>query len=109
MGWTDLWLRIRALARRRRAERDLDEEMNFHLEMEARKNRLADLSDAEARRAARVEFGGLEQEREECRDARGVAFLQNLARDLRIRVRCPDGTAMTRSAIIDFTSKCSRA
>ena len=83
MGWTGLWLRIGALARRRCAERELDEELNFHLEMEARKNRLAGMSEAEARRAARVEFGGVEQAREECRDARGVAFLQNLARDLR--------------------------
>ena len=83
MGFADLWLRIRALARRRRAECDLDEELNFHLEMEARKNRLAGMSEAQARRAARVEFGGVEQAREECRDARGVAFLQNMARDLR--------------------------
>ena len=51
--------------------------------MEARKNRLAGLSEAEARRAARVGFGGVEQAKEECRDARGVAFLQNLARDFR--------------------------
>ena len=83
MGWTDLWLRVRALARRRGAECELDEELNFHLEMEARKNRLAGMSEAQARRAARVEFGGVERAREECRDARGVAFLQNLARDLR--------------------------
>jgi predicted permease len=83
MGFADLWLRIRALARRRSAERDLDDEVNFHLEMEARKNRLAGLPEAEARRAARVGFGGVERAREECRDARGVAFLQNLARDLR--------------------------
>ena len=54
---------MRALAGRRSAERDLDEELNFHLEMEARKNRLAGLSEPEARRAARVEFGGVEQAR----------------------------------------------
>jgi len=82
MGWTDLWLRIRALARRR-AECDLDDELSFHLEMAARKHRLTGMSEAQARRAARVEFGGVERAREECRDARGVAFLQNLARDLR--------------------------
>ncbi len=55
MGWTDLWLRIRALTSRRRAECELDEELNFHLEMEARKNRLAGLSEAEARRAMRFD------------------------------------------------------
>jgi len=69
MGFADLWLRVRALARRRRAECDLDDELSFHLEMEARKNRLAGLSEAEARRTARAEFGGVEQAREECRDA----------------------------------------
>jgi hypothetical protein len=87
MGWTDLWLRIRALASRRRVERELDEELSFHLEMEARENRLAGMSEAEARRAARVEFGGVEQAKEECRDTRGVAFLENLARDLRYGAR----------------------
>jgi predicted permease len=98
MGWTDLWLRLRALARRRRAESELDEELNFHLEMEARKNRLAGMSEAQARRAARVEFGGLEQTREECRDARGIAFLQNMARDLsygwRVLLKTPLFTAV---------------
>ena len=41
MGWTDLWLRLRALVSRRRAEQDLDAELSFHLEMEARKARAA--------------------------------------------------------------------
>jgi hypothetical protein len=63
MGFADLWLRIRALARRRRAECELDEELSFHLEMEARKNRLAGMSEAQARRAARVEFSGVERAR----------------------------------------------
>ena len=37
MKWNDLWLRLRALARHRRAESELDEELRFHMEMEARK------------------------------------------------------------------------
>jgi hypothetical protein len=79
MKWTDLKLRLRALASRRRAERELDEELQFHLEMEARKLGSAD--------AARRAFGGVEQVREECRDVRGLEPLEDLARDVRYGAR----------------------
>jgi hypothetical protein len=82
MGWTDLVLRLRALVTHDRAEGELDEELRFHMEMEARKARAAGLSDEEARRRARVRFGGVDQVAEECRDVRGLTFLENLARDL---------------------------
>jgi predicted permease len=87
MGWTDLWLRLRALASRRRAERDLDEELSFHLEMEARKASLAGESEEQARRRARVNFGGAAQVREQCRDVRGLGLLESVARDLRYGFR----------------------
>jgi predicted permease len=87
MGWTDLWLRLRALASRSRAERDLDDELSFHLQMEERQARAAGAPEDEARRAARINFGGVDKAREECRDARGVAALENLARDLRYSLR----------------------
>ena len=87
MGWTDLWLRLRALASRGRAERDLDEELNFHLEMEARKARQSGLAETDAERRARVNFGGVDQARESCRDVRGLGFLQSLGRDLRYGLR----------------------
>lgn len=79
MSWTDLLLRARALRSRSRAESDLDDELQFHLEMEARK-----LGSAAAARRA---FGGVEQVREECRDARGLSAVENLARDVRFGVR----------------------
>jgi hypothetical protein len=41
MGWTDLVLRLRALLTHNRAEGELDEELRFHMEMEARKRRAA--------------------------------------------------------------------
>jgi len=63
MGWADLLLRLRALVSRRRAEAELDEELSFHIEMEARKNRAAGTRDAEARRQAHARFGGVEQVR----------------------------------------------
>jgi predicted permease len=83
MGWHDLLLRLRALAHRRRAESDLDEELSFHLEMEARKKQAAGVPPGEARQSARVNFGGLEQVREECREVRGLRLLESLARDVR--------------------------
>ncbi len=87
MNWTDLGLRVRALFGRRRAERELDDEIGFHLEMEARKNRAAGMSAPEAAQRARREFGGLEQKREECRDARGTRMLEDLWRDVVYGVR----------------------
>jgi predicted permease len=87
MGWTDLLLRMRALRFHRRAERDLDDELQFHLEMEARKLRHAGQSEAEARRSARAHFGGVDLAGEECRDARGLTALENLARDIRYGAR----------------------
>src|SRR5208283_5177694 len=87
MGWTDLLLRLRALMRRRRAEGELDEELNFHLEMEARKSRIAGMAEVDARRKARATFGGVDQVREQCRDVRGLTSLEDLARDIRYGAR----------------------
>ncbi|MBZ5586409.1 MAG: ABC transporter permease, partial [Acidobacteriia bacterium] len=103
MGWTDLRLRVRALASRRRAESELDDELTFHLEMEARKARLAGLPAGEARRRARVAFGGVEQVRERCRDARGLSFLESLARDFRYAFRVlRHSPAFTAAAVLSL-------
>jgi hypothetical protein len=82
MGWNDWTMRLRALFSRRGVERELDEELSFHLAIEAEKNRTRGLGAPEAERLARREFGGVEQFREECRDARGLNTIENLARDV---------------------------
>ena len=87
MSWTDLILRLRALVRHGHAEGELDEELRFHMEMEARKRRAEGLTDEEARRLARSRFGGADLVREECRDVRGLTLLENLVRDIRYGVR----------------------
>jgi predicted permease len=87
MTWNDLRLRLRGLLFRGAVERELDDELRFHLEMEARKNRECGAEPAEASRRALRNFGGLEQRREECRDARGTSALENLGRDLRYGMR----------------------
>ncbi|HEX6201528.1 MAG TPA: ABC transporter permease, partial [Thermoanaerobaculia bacterium] len=78
---------FRALAFRRREERELAEELAFHLEMEAEKNRAAGMDAAEARRRARIAFGGVDRTVEEVREARGTAWLHDLAADLRFALR----------------------
>jgi hypothetical protein len=82
MGWNDWTMRLRALFSPRGVERELDEELSFHLAMEEEKNRTRGLGAPEAERLAWREFGGVEQFREECRDARGLNTIENLARDV---------------------------
>jgi putative ABC transport system permease protein len=84
---SDLRFRWRALFRRAEVERELDEELRFHLEREAAKLERRGLDAASARRQAQLEFGGMESVKEETRDARGVWVLETLARDLRYAAR----------------------
>jgi predicted permease len=79
----DLRYRLRALFRREAMERELADELGFHLELEIGKHMRAGLSRAEAERRARIEFGGVEQIREDTRAARGVARLDGLLQDVR--------------------------
>ena len=85
MAWPSrLWRRVRALVGNEGLNRDMDEEMRIHLEMEAEELvRTRGLSPREARRQAMLAFGGLERFREEARDARGVRVLEDLHADLR--------------------------
>lgn len=67
-------------------EKELDEEMRFHLEMETAANIERGMSPEEARRQALIEFGGLDKAKEECREGRGIG-LEMLARDIRYGLR----------------------
>jgi predicted permease len=84
---SDLRIRMRSLFRRRLAERELQEELRFHLERQTEKYVAAGIAREEAARRARIELGGLEQTRERCRDARGTRLVENLAQDLRYGLR----------------------
>jgi putative ABC transport system permease protein len=68
-------------------ESELDAELRAHLEHETEKHVRAGLSFAEAQRRARLDLGGLEQVKEECRDARGVNFVETTIQDLRYGLR----------------------
>ncbi|HUG81453.1 MAG TPA: ABC transporter permease [Bryobacterales bacterium] len=84
---SDLFFRLRALFRRKSVEKDLDEELQFHFERQVEKNLARGISRSEARRQARLAFGGLDQTKEECRDARGVRFVETVLQDLGYAVR----------------------
>ncbi len=87
MSWHDLLLRLRALLVWRRVEHELDEELRFHIEMQTRKNVAGGMNAREAARRARVQFGGVEQAKEECRDARGIGWIETLLQDVRYALR----------------------
>lgn len=80
--------RTRELFRHRtRVAAEQDEEFAYHIEMEIAENVRRGMSAADARRAALVRFGGTQRFREETHDARGIAALDNLARDTRFALR----------------------
>jgi putative ABC transport system permease protein len=74
--------RVRALVRKGAMERELDEELRYHMEREIEQNMRGGMSPEEARSAALKSFGGLAQAKEECREARGVRFIEDLWQDL---------------------------
>lgn len=80
--------RVRELFRRRsHYAAEQREEFAFHLEMETAENIRRGMSEAEARRAALLRFGGTQRFHEETSDARGIVALDNLARDTRFALR----------------------
>ena len=86
------WIRrlttpLGALLGRGRMERELDEELRFHLEREAEERVRQGMSPAQARRTALRDFGGVERYKEECRDVRGVRALEELWQDVRYGAR----------------------
>ncbi len=86
-----LWARFRswldATLRRPRMESEMDAELRFHLEAYAEDLIRGGVPRQEALRRARIEFGGIERAKEECREARGVNLAETLIQDVRIGTR----------------------
>ncbi len=80
-------LRLQALFRKDRVEQELDDELRFHVEKQIEENVAAGMTPEQARTAALRSFGGVEQVKEECRDAWGVRFIETLVQDLRFGLR----------------------
>ncbi|HKQ92036.1 MAG TPA: ABC transporter permease [Blastocatellia bacterium] len=79
--------RLLALLRKSEMERELDDELRYHIEQQAEQNIRLGMNPEEARRAARKAFGGVEQAKERSRDARGVRWIEELLQDLRYGAR----------------------
>ncbi len=98
--WSDLLLRLRSLFHRKKVEAELDDELRFHFENQVSKLVQSGLTPAEAQRRARLEFGGMEQLKEEHRDARGVNFIETLLQDVRYGLRILGRTPVITSVAI---------
>ncbi|HEV8446210.1 MAG TPA: ABC transporter permease [Gemmatimonadaceae bacterium] len=85
--FSDVVERLRALAFRRQDERDLDNELRFHLEMEAEEMRRKGIAPQEIRRRTVLALGGVDRTKEEVRDATGVRWLSDAWDDARFALR----------------------
>jgi hypothetical protein len=82
------WLyTLRSLVRRNAADRDMADEIAFHIERQTRKNETLGLSPDEAWQRALQEFGGTTRWREEARRARGSTPVDVIERDVRQAIR----------------------
>lgn len=86
-----LWIRVRfwfsSMLHRSRAETEMDQELRFHVEAYAEDLIRGGTTREEALRQARVEFGGVERTKEECRDQQSLRFLEIFLQDLRYAAR----------------------
>jgi macrolide transport system ATP-binding/permease protein len=85
--WSRLRSWLRATVGRSRMESEMDAELRFHMEAYAEDLVRGGVPRPEALRRARLEFGGIENAKEECREARGVHFVETLLQDLRYALR----------------------
>ena len=83
----EIWSRLRLWMGRETMEREMDEEMRFHLDQLTEKNLRAGMPLEEARRAARISFGGVEGFKEESRRESRPRLLEELMLDLRYGLR----------------------
>ena len=80
-------MRLRSLLQKDRVDHELEEELTYHLDREIQRNLDAGMPPAEAQSAARRLIGGVTQIQEQCRDARGFGYVEDLAQDLRYAAR----------------------
>src|SRR5580704_5071575 len=78
--WQRLW-------RRKQMEQQLERELRFHLDQDANARIAQGCSPEEAGRRAQLALGGSEQVKEQCRDARGTRWVEDLLQDTRFALR----------------------
>src|SRR5689334_13993002 len=82
-----LWKRLAAMLRGRRLDRELNEEFETHLALQAQEFRRKGMTESEARAAALREFGGVAHAQEIYRERRGVAWIETVFKDLHYALR----------------------
>jgi predicted permease len=82
ISWSTFRRRLRTVFERRAVEREMDEELRFHLDLAARAREREGDTPVQARRAAVQQFGGVEAVKEAYRDARGILWVEHLRQDL---------------------------
>ncbi|HEY4949391.1 MAG TPA: ABC transporter permease [Candidatus Acidoferrales bacterium] len=85
--WSRLHSWQQTILRRSRMESEMDAELRFHVEARADDLVRGGVTRQEALRRARLEFRGIESAKEECREARGVGFIETLLQDIRFASR----------------------
>jgi putative ABC transport system permease protein len=85
--WNRLHSWMRATLHRSRMESEMDSELRFHIEAYAEDLVRTGVLRQEAMRRARLEFGGIDRAKEECREARGANIMETLLQDLRYGAR----------------------
>lgn len=83
----DLRYRLRALFHRKDVEEELDEELRFHFDCQVETYTRAGMMPQEAKRHARLAFGGHEQVKEDCREARGTGMIETTIEDVKYALR----------------------
>lgn len=78
---------LRNIARKKRVEQDLDEEILFYLDTLTQERVAAGMSEPEARRAARLELGSIDSVKEAVRDVRTGALMERIWQDFRYAIR----------------------
>ncbi|MGB6689124.1 MAG: ABC transporter permease [Terracidiphilus sp.] len=81
MSW---WRRLFAGGK---MDRDLDRELRFHFEQQVADKMRSGMSEVQARRETRIEFGGMGQVKEDCRESRGTIWVSSVLQDLRFALR----------------------
>lgn len=84
---TKVRLRLRSLFRKESVERELSDELRFHIDQQAAQHQAAGMTMRDARGAALAEIGGIEQVKEECRDARRVNLISDFVQDVKYGLR----------------------
>lgn len=82
-----LKLKLRALFSKEAVETELDDEVRFHIDMQTEENVRRGMHPADARRSARLAFGGTERFKERAREARGTRLLEDVVQDVRYSLR----------------------